>query len=94
MASVRNCFRAIRLLLTLRCEESERLMSDAFERDLTGVERWAVRLHFIGCKPCRKVRQQLADLQRLARDRAAEAATLAAEARRRIRQQILGSDDG
>lgn len=56
-------FKAAKLLLTLHCEESTRLMSDGLERDLSAVERWAVRLHFISCKACRRFRKQLQFLQ-------------------------------
>lgn len=76
--------RAIKLLLTLRCEESTRLMSDAKHRDLTGVERWAVRLHQVSCSYCRKVAEQLRLVDEAARKRAATVSALPTDARSRI----------
>ena len=58
------------MLLTLHCEESARLQSDAFERDLTRVERWAVRLHFLSCRACANFRKQLRFLHEAAERRA------------------------
>ncbi len=54
-----RCLRAIRLLLTLRCQESEALISRSLDESLPGVERWAVRLHFISCRTCRHFKKQL-----------------------------------
>jgi hypothetical protein len=56
---------AIRLLLTLTCHESARLMSAAEDRKLTDLESWALRLHFIGCHSCRRFRAQLRHLRRI-----------------------------
>ena len=72
------------MLLTLRCEESTRLMSEGFHRDLTGVERWSVRLHFISCNYCRRIKKQWALLQQTASRRTEAMNELSEEARRRI----------
>jgi hypothetical protein len=72
------------MLLTLNCEESTRLMSEEFHRDLTALERWSVRLHGISCRYCRRIRRQWAWLQRAARKRTEVAGELDPEARRRI----------
>lgn len=72
------------MLLTLRCEESTRLMSEAFQRDLTGAERWAVRLHFISCRYCRRVKKQWDLLQETASRRTEVVSELSEEARGRI----------
>lgn len=66
--------KAIRLILTLHCEESTRLQSDALERQLSFAERWAVRLHFLSCKACRVFRRQLEFIQKAARANAERAA--------------------
>ena len=47
------------MLLTLHCEESTRIQSEGLDRDLSAVERWAVRLHSLSCKVCRRFRKQL-----------------------------------
>jgi hypothetical protein len=60
-------WKALKLLLTLHCEESTQLLSAGLERDLSAVERWAVRLHAVVCKQCRRFRRQLRFLQRAGR---------------------------
>ena len=45
-------------ILTLKCDEATRLVSDGFERDLRRLERWALRMHLISCRPCRRMRAQ------------------------------------
>ncbi len=72
------------MLLTLRCEESTRLMSEGFHRDLTAVERWSVRLHFISCNYCRRIKKHWALLQEVAARRTKVLSELSAEARQRI----------
>ena len=84
-----SVLRALHLLLTLRCIDSTRLTSDGFERDLTNVERWAVRLHQISCRPCRRFRRQLAFLHQSALQRCQLIFPLSAAARQRISQRIL-----
>lgn len=44
----------IKVILTLTCEKSSRLLSDDLERPLTGVERTALRLHLLLCRSCRR----------------------------------------
>lgn len=89
-----STLKAIRLLLALTCEESTRFMSDSSERELSRVQRWAVRLHFISCKPCRRFRKQLIFLHEAIRERARRAtgrgaALLSPSARSRITQRIV-----
>ena len=55
-------FRALKLILTLKCEQSSHLASDAIDRQLDPAERWAVLLHTIGCRSCRRLRKQLRKL--------------------------------
>lgn len=52
-------FRAIKLVLTLKCHESTQLVSASLERQLSFAECWAVRLHAVGCWSCRRFRRQI-----------------------------------
>ena len=83
-------WKAVKLLLTLHCEESSRLQSEGLERKLSGVERWAVRLHFLSCKACRHFRKQLAFLQEAAERRRelTEGVKLPSETRERIQREL------
>ena len=92
---------AIRLLLTLTCHESTRLLSAAEDRKLTGVESWALRLHFIGCHSCRRFRVQLHHLRRIASCRQSSEVTemigdgaLSAAARQRIAAAVHKAQGG
>ena len=84
-----SVLRALHLLLTLRCIDSTRLISDGCDRDLSKIERWAVRLHQISCRPCRSFRRQLAFLHQSARQRCQLAFPLSADTRERISRRIL-----
>ncbi len=61
---------ATKLLLTLHCEESTELMSIERERDLSWIERWAVRMHSVACRQCRRFQRQLRFLEKAGRQRA------------------------
>ncbi len=52
-------FSTIKLILTLACEESTRLVSESLDRDLPWGERWAVRLHAVCCRSCSGYRKQI-----------------------------------
>ena len=52
-------FSTIKLILTLACEESTRLVSESLDRDLPWGERWAVRLHAVCCRSCTRYRKQI-----------------------------------
>ena len=88
-------WRAIKLLLTLHCEESARLQSEALERNLTGVERWAVRLHFLSCRACRNFKRQLRFIQEAARRQSArtEGASLPPDVHDKILRNLGESND-
>ena len=58
-----NAFKGIRQILTLRCEEADRLMSDSLDRRLTWVERVALEGHVVCCRGCSRARRQLAILR-------------------------------
>ena len=62
-----SILRALKLLLTLRCDESSRLVSESLDRKLTFVEWCAVRLHRIGCVSCRRLLRQLELIRSAAR---------------------------
>ena len=91
---MKNLAAAVRLLLTLECEQSSHLVSESLDRDLTPVERWAVRLHRVGCWSCRRFGKQI----RLIRETAKRSGTsvenskLSPEAHQRIRNAILRTD--
>jgi hypothetical protein len=87
------------LILTLHCHESEHLISRALDERLPTVERWALRLHFLSCWSCRRVRDQLALIHQAAQRRgqlaemppAAKAeVTLSEPVRQRISQLLRG----
>ena len=86
-----SLWKAIRLLLTLHCEESTQLMSASLERELSAVERWAVRLHAGVCRSCRRFRRQLKFLQEAARRRADTPVqdTMPQHLRNQIRRELL-----
>ena len=54
---------AAKLILTLKCEKSSQLVSDSLDRDLSAVERWAVRLHYIACWSCRRFGKQVRQIR-------------------------------
>ncbi len=88
-----SLWRAIRMLLTLRCEESTHLMSDSCHRELTGVERWAVRLHQISCSYCRQVARQLKLVDQAARDRGADLKAMPRDMRDRIASSLARAQE-
>ena len=89
-------FSTIKFLLALTCDESARLSSEALDRDLSCVERWAVRLHAISCRSCRRFRRQvelfrnaMARYLKIHPDKITLDQTLSTEARERIARAIL-----
>lgn len=87
---MKKMFSAMKLVLTLKCEESTHLVSDSLDRELSFVERWAVRLHYIGCWSCRRFGKQMRQLQMLLRQHPvqSEEGKLSAQALQRIRDAI------
>jgi len=43
----------------LTCKDVSKLLSQSFDRSLTLMEKIGLRFHFLICKPCPKVSQQL-----------------------------------
>ncbi len=81
--------KAIYLILTLHCDESERLISQALDEQLPWPQRTAVRMHFISCKQCRRFQKQVELIREASRrttDAAIDIASLkmSPEARQRI----------
>jgi predicted anti-sigma-YlaC factor YlaD len=54
-----SVFHNIRMILSLSCDESSRLLSDDLDRTLSRAERMAVRLHLVFCHRCRKFGRNL-----------------------------------
>ena len=52
-------FFAIRKILTLPCGEASLLSSDRLDRELTVVERLALRGHFLACRTCPPALRQM-----------------------------------
>lgn len=83
---------ATKLILTLKCEQSTRIVSESLDRELSGVERWAVRLHYISCWSCRRFGKQLHMIRDALKTRVAgddaEGTKLSPEALKRIESAI------
>ena len=89
-------FKKILHVLSLRCEEADRLMSDSLDRQLTWSEQVALQGHMIVCRACRRAWRQMLILQQTMRESldVADAAgdeILSPEARDRIRQALKDS---
>ena len=54
-------------LLNMPCEGMSRLASESLDRDLTSLERLALRSHLIYCRTCRRYLRQIELLTALAR---------------------------
>ncbi len=88
-----KALKGILQILSLRCEEADRLVSDSLDRQLTWSERVALKGHLAVCRACRRARRQLLILQQAMR-RSLDAAgdeMLSPEARDRIRQALKDS---
>jgi hypothetical protein len=49
----------IRLIVTASCQTASRLASESLDRRLSFSERWALRLHTLICRSCRRFARQL-----------------------------------
>ncbi len=94
-----SVLKGILKILLLRCEEADRLLSDETVRSLRWWERTALEAHVLGCRACRRSRQQMRILQQAMRRyrQCLEAEgtlmpdSLSPEARRRIQQALNDS---
>jgi hypothetical protein len=55
----------IRMLLSLTCEEASHLVSEGMDRELSRGERWALRMHTMVCRSCRRMIKQLETMRLL-----------------------------
>ena len=55
---MRTFFQRLKWILTLRCEEASRLMSDAQDRKLRWFEWLALKGHLLACRVCPAVNRQ------------------------------------
>ncbi len=96
---MRPLLEGILKILLLRCEEADRLLSDETVRSLRWWERTALEAHVLGCRACRRSRQQMRILQqamrryrqRLEAEGTSMLDSLSPEARRRIQQALNDS---
>jgi Putative zinc-finger len=58
--------RNITMLVNLSCDQASRLASESLDRELSRHERWALRLHTLVCRSCRRLVAQLKTLRALA----------------------------
>ena len=81
-------------VLTLQCDEADRLRSVSDPSELRGYELWAERLHRLGCRSCRQAKRQVDLLRELTDDLQAAQPPLTAgpelspEARARIAAEL------
>ena len=87
-----SLWRAIVMLLTLKCDHATHLVSDSFERDLTFVERWALKLHQLSCRYCRRLAKQLKLIHSAARRNSETKIELPLKAREKIAAAIAASE--
>ncbi len=90
-----SILRNIKMILSLSCRESSRLLSDGLDRQLSLTERLALRGHLFACRRCRRFRNFLQHLcattQHLTTHRPADEDTtepLSPEARTRLTEAI------
>ena len=84
--------------LSLNCKTASRLLSEAEDRQLSGLERAGLKLHVATCKSCRKFREQLAVMRQALKSldeqiffpvtEAAKLPSLSIEARQRIASKL------
>ncbi len=85
--------RTIWYVLTLRCEEADRVRAIGRPEDLTRAERFGSWAHTQLCSSCRKARRQAEALQTLVQDLGDAPATLSEGARARILQGLEKNND-
>ena len=86
----RGFWKSIWFVLTLTCDESARLLSDAMDRDLSRVERLALYLHDLTCKSCKRFIRQIRFLRRSASRAVFEERdpSLSSDAKERLRESL------
>lgn len=76
---------AVWKILTLPCEEASRLMSDGLDRELSTVERIALRAHLVSCRSCKRFRRHLRVIDEAARSSRED---MPMETRERIKKRV------
>ena len=84
-------FKSILTIVSLRCEDADRMMSDSLDRRLSWSERAALGGHVFVCRSCRRVRKQLRTLRQAMRSSLDGIETLSPDARDRIRAALKNS---
>ena len=90
-----SLLRDLKMILSLSCDESSRLISDDLERPLSRAERTALRLHLVLCRRCRGFRRNIKALRNLLRRRTERCVTgedsgpaLSSDERARLREKL------
>jgi hypothetical protein len=86
-----NGLKSILKIVSLRCEEADRMMSDSLDRRLGWAERVALNGHQLVCRSCRRARRQLLALRRAMRTSPDQGEALSTETRDRIRAALKSS---
>lgn len=86
----RGFLKSVWFVLTLTCDDSSRLLSDAMDRDLTRFEKLALRMHNLSCKSCKRFTKQLGFLRKSAPSAVIEDqnAGLPSEAKKRLKKTL------
>lgn len=71
-------------VLSLSCHEASHLASDGRDRELTKLERYALRAHLVGCNRCKRYQRHLESIGDALKDES----KLSDEARERIRANL------
>ncbi|MEM6979165.1 MAG: hypothetical protein AAF539_05805 [Planctomycetota bacterium] len=85
----------IKRILTLPCDEHQRLQSARMDGPLSPSERLAMWGHYVVCKPCRRLVAEMDRIDRVASERMANQPELSPAARSRLSQRLFGdASDG
>ena len=55
----------IKKILTLNCEQASRLLSNQQDTSLRRTEQWALKLHLLLCRSCRRYKDQLRSVRKI-----------------------------
>jgi hypothetical protein len=90
-----NRLKSLWRLLNLRCSEVSHLASQSLDRDLDGLENFALRSHLLYCKACRRflehikrIRQALGNLELELKTDSLRGPAMPAEVRGRIQRAM------
>lgn len=77
-------------VLTLSCDEATHILSDQQDRELTRLERAALKAHLVSCSRCKRFRRQLD----LIREAAKRTPGMPPKVMKRIREALTSKADG